>query len=420
MMARTQQERPIRVFAGGMNERMKNTLRFFFQGPYNNHCVLVEEDSADLGIIDLDEYQGRQHMQAYRERHPDQPIILLSLQNEEVEDAIYLRKPIKPERLISALKQAQTKVLPPAISTSEITPAPRTGTKAPFQNRAPAPVPSLMEKVPETVNSESDVRPPLSNQNNQVSVSTDTTESGTHKAAMYLNGQEAHSYIGSAPDLDLNDTQQLADAQYDPGEFIQGYLRRAVNTADKYTSAVKLKIPAGVIVIMPLTQSVLVNISNSRLRAFCTVPLIDGALSVAVIKKRLTIKKAKHTKVMSRESLLWKAAIWASRGRLPVGTSLTQPVFLRRWPNMTRLMLFPHAMRIAALWAEQPHSLLDTAKTLGIPQRFVFSFYSATKALGMVGVSRREADTLVEHTAIKKNWRRGLLGRILGHLRKFG
>ncbi len=418
MMARAQQERPIRVFAGGMTERMRNTLRFFFQGPYNNHCVLVEEDAADLGIIDLDEYQGRQHMQAYRERHPDQPIILLSLQNEEVEDTIYLRKPIKPERLISALKQAQTKVLLPARPTLETTSAPQSDTKVQLQDIAPAP--SLIEKAQERINAESDVRPPLSKQNSQAPVTTDTTESGTHKAAMYLNGQEAHAFIGSAPDLDLNDAQQLADALYDPGEFIQGYLRKAVNTADKYTSAVKLKMPSGVIVIMPHTHSVFVNISNSRLRAFCTVPLIDGALTVAVIKKRLTVKKAKHTKVVSRESLLWKAAIWASRGRLPAGTSLTQPVFLRRWPNMTRLMLFPHAMRIAALWAEQPHSLLDTANTLGIPQRFVFSFYSATKALGMVAVSRCEADTPVEHAAIKKSWRRGLLGRILGHLRKSG
>lgn len=406
-MTGVQQERPIRVFAGGMNEQMINTLRFFFQGHFNNHCILVEEDSADLGIIDLDEYQGRKHMQAYRERHPEQPIILLSLQNEKIEDAIHLRKPLKPERLISALKQARTKVLLPAETAYETAPAPRPVATTLPQDKAHEPVVGLIEKSQDE-------------QRNLQSVTSYTGRSRTHKAAMYLDEQEAHTFIGSAPDLDLNDTRGLAKAQYDPDDFLQGYLRKAVNTADKYVSAVKLKIPYGIIAILPNTNSVFVNINDSRLHAFCSLPMIDGALSVKIIKKRLTIKKANHVKVISRESLLWKAAIWASRGRLPEGTSLTQPVFLRRWPNMTRLMLFPHAMRIAALWTEQPRSLLDTAKTLGIPQRFVFSFYSATKALGLaVMVDRHETNSLGEPVAVEKNRRRGLLGRILNRLHKY-
>ena len=384
------QQRPIRVFAGGMNEKMINTLRFFFQGPFNNHCVLVEEDSADLGIIDLDEYQGRKHMQAYRERHPEQPIILLSLQNEKVEDAIHLRKPLKPERLMSALKQAQTKVLPPADVAYEKAPAPKLLATPLGKNQAPE------------------------------TATTCSARLTTHKAAMVLDEQEAHTFIGSAPDLELNDLSQLAKAQYDPDLFLQAYLRKAVNTADRYACAVKLKIPYGVIAVLPNSNSVFVNISDSRLHAFCSVPMIEGALSVKIIRKRLTINKAKNVRVMSRESLLWKATIWASRGRLPVGTSLRQPVFLRRWPNMTRLMLFPHAMRIAALWAEQPCSLLDTAKMLGIPQRFVFSFYSATKALGLaIVVNRHATDSIVEPVAMKSNKRRGLLGRILNRLHAF-
>lgn len=237
---------------------------------------------------------------------------------------------------------------------------------------------------------------------------------------MYLEEQETQAFIATTPDLNLNDVRQLANAQYDPSDFIQGYLRKAVNTADRYRSAVKLKIPYGAIVVMPHTHSVLVDINDSRLRTSCSMPLIDGALTVSVIKKRLILKKARPIKVMSRESLLWKAAIWASRGRLPTGTSLTQPVLLRRWPNMTRLMLFPHAMRIAALWVEHPHSLLNTAKALDIPQYSVFFFYSAANALGLAVVGQREVDNLVESKPIEKNRWRGLLGWIMNRLSKNG
>ena len=61
-----QQSRPIRVAAIGMDERMRNALRLFFEGPCKNLCVLVEEDSAEIGIIDLDAYHGREIHDEYR------------------------------------------------------------------------------------------------------------------------------------------------------------------------------------------------------------------------------------------------------------------------------------------------------------------------------------------------------------------
>ena len=116
-------------------------------------------------------------------------------------------------------------------------------------------------------------------------------------------------------------------------------------------------------------------------------------------------------------SLFWKVALWASRGRLPEGTSLTQPIFLRRWPNFTRLQVTPYAFAIAALWAEQPRSLLDTARHLQIPQRYVFAFYSAAKSLQLAGETRRAADTLIQPQEITASKQRGLLGRLLDRLR---
>lgn len=414
----TGQKLPIRVFVEGMNERMKNTLRFFFQGPCKNDCILAGEDSADLGIFDLDGYQGRKQMQAYRDRHPGQPLILLSLHDEKVENAIHLRKPIKPERLISALQQARLKRQRQLVSASATKPPPQPYRRV--QTKAPKPVTGNIKKAAHRTDLISNKKPHSDQHRNRAAVTASPLRPETHKAAMYLDEQEAHAYIGSAPELDLNDAQQLANAQYNPAEFIQGHLRKATKTADKYKSAVELKMPYCSIAVLPKTHFVLVDFNDSRLHAFCNMRLIDGTLTLSVIKGNKTADDAKYTRVMSMESMLWKAAIWASRGRLPTGTSLTKPVVLRRWPNMTRLLLFPHAMRIAALWMEHPHSLLDTAKVLGIPQRYVFGFYSAAYALELVSIGRPEMNTPVENVAVEKNRWRGFLGRILNRLRNNG
>lgn len=416
----TKQKPPLRVFVEGVNERMRNTLRFFFQGPCKNNCVLAGEDSADLGIFDLDSLQGRQHMQAYRERHPGRPLILLSLHDAKIENAIQLRKPIKPERLLSALKQARAYVRR-SIAASKTAPAAQLKTRARPQKKAPKPELNTIERALERLDSTSDSGPPPAKLNKQKSVTAAPPIRETHKAAMYLDEQEAHAYIGSAPEFDLNNAQQLDDAQYNPNDFIQGHLLKAADTADKYRSAVELKMPYCSIAILPDTHLVLVDFNDSRLHAFCNMRLIGGTLTVSVKKRSATAEDSKYTRAMSMESMLWKAAIWASRGRLPTGTSLTKPVHLRRWPNMTRLMLFPHAMRIAALWAQYPHSLLDTAKILDIPQRYVFSFYSAANALQLIVIGRSETDAPVESpVTVEKSVWRGFFSRILGHLRNKG
>jgi hypothetical protein len=116
------------------------------------------------------------------------------------------------------------------------------------------------------------------------------------------------------------------------------------------------------------------------------------------------------------DAFLWKVALWTSRGRVPAGTQLSVPVFLRYWPNMSRLLLPPHALRIAALWAHQPHSLLQTTRALKLPQRYVFAFYSAANALDLAGPCRRSSDTLFE-PATTESKNRGVLARIMERLK---
>jgi len=113
----------------------------------------------------------------------------------------------------------------------------------------------------------------------------------------------------------------------------------------------------------------------------------------------------------------WTLTLMAARGRVPIDTDLSAKVKLRQWPNMTRLQTFPNSMRIASLWSREPISLLESATVLGIPQRYVFTFYSAVNALALVETLGSEKTTRDRPNNRPAKRNRGLFRKILAHLR---
>jgi hypothetical protein len=395
-----QNSKPIRVGVIGMDQRMRNALRLFFQGPCKNRCIMVEDESAETVIIDLDAYQGEELYIGYRQRHPDHPLILLSLHESKYENEIFLAKPLNAKALLSALNTVTNQIQ----STLQ---------------QADQGIASKSAGMAQTADVDSSLDCPTEATTEQHR--RKKTKSGTpltHHAAMYLGEQNAKVLIGTAPDIDPRDPQQLANAQYDPSVFLQSHFARACSMADQHHQCVRMETPRGSIIVLPHTQQVYLNLKDSQLRPLAVVPVVEGSLDYSLDKDASEHIEKDDYFTTSREALLWKTALWASRGRVPTGTQLDIPAFLRRWPNLTRLLLFPHALRIAALWADQPHSLLATAQSLAIPQRHVFSFYSATNALGLSSTSRRRSDTLLGPAPLPKNKRHGLFSRILSRLRR--
>jgi hypothetical protein len=95
-------------------------------------------------------------------------------------------------------------------------------------------------------------------------------------------------------------------------------------------------------------------------------------------------------------------------------------VFLSRWPNLTRVLELPNAVRIAAIWTEQRLSLAFTAEILKIPQSHVFAFYGAAYSAGLAGPAQRSEDVVIAEAAVEPNSRRGLFAKILDRLRRRG
>jgi hypothetical protein len=120
------------------------------------------------------------------------------------------------------------------------------------------------------------------------------------------------------------------------------------------------------------------------------------------------------------DAFIWKLAIWTSKGRYPDSIDIYKTVFLKHWPNFTRLLITPHALRIAAFLIEGPKTLMEISETLNIKPQYVFVFISATNAVGLIGqVEGKVVKTnkALPSARVKKSKFKNLFSKILGRLR---
>jgi hypothetical protein len=375
---------PVPIGTIGLDQRQRNTLRLLFSSKCGNRYHLVEESSAEIFMLDLDGYGGEQLWQAFRDRHPQRPLILVSLKVVSITDpqAIFVQKPIPVQSLIDAIEQ-QCRAL----------------ARGPAKDASPDTMPRPASPPPES--------PPAGDRAPK--------SHSARKAASLMGASLERTFVGTAPDIDPENPDLRDKIFYNPDRYLQGHLQEALNLAVKYNRNVTVGGPWPRLELHIEERRMRVAAEERRLRSHCTLP--DATLALSLDQFDGPGELDQDALSYSLPTLFWKVALWASRGRLPEGTSLTQPIYLRRWPNFTRLEVTPYALAIAALWAEQPRSLLDTARHLNIPQRYVFAFYSAAKSLQLAGETRRAADTLIQPPEITASRQRSLLGRLLGRLR---
>jgi hypothetical protein len=372
---------PIRLAAIGMDQRQRNTLRMLFSSKCDNRYVLMEETSAEICVLDLDAFGGEKLWQEFRQRHPEMPLILVSLKTRTENDdhTLFVQKPIPVNNLISAIEQLSQTL-----------------------NRV---------SIAETFD------PPLKPQIEQQSVNHQqhlSAKKVTLKVASLMTETQERSFVGTAPDIDPDDPAQLTKIYYNPDHYLQGHVQQALNTAIRYNKNVSIGGPWPAIDLMIENQRVLVDAGERQLRPYSTLPDATLELDLQMHDQNRPVTGRRE---YSLYAFIWQSALWASRGRLPEGTSLTQPIYLRRWPNFSRLVVTPHALAITALWTRQPRSVIDTATSLNIPQRYVFAFYSAAKAVQLAGETRRAVDTFIAPPAVEESQHRGLFTRLMNRLR---
>jgi hypothetical protein len=393
-------------------------VRLFFEGPCAKRCVLVDGSSADASLVDMDSFGAAEIWQAHRKCYPERPAIVLSLDPGKAMDGLFVQKPVKASDFLAVLD-----VLDERLGRSSPAPTEADACAAPLPEEA-AVATQRRDDRPDARGSSTAVsrarRDAEATQPRQ-GKSRYATPANAQKAAMQFARKVRNAPLGSIGDIDTSDPAQLHRVYYDPQRYLQGHLRRAFDLALEKGRPVRLTGAWRPITVYPDRREVFLEMSDAQLRGICYAPVAESAVRLSVLSVAEEKNDASRTPqdikgFVPMEALLWNVALWCCRGRLPSGTGLNLPVYLRRWPSLTRVVVPAHALSIAALWMRDPHTLLRTTELLSIPQSDVFTFYSAAYAVGLAGEARRQADQVIEPQPVAESRSRSLLKRLLTRL----
>ncbi len=394
----------------GINERTLNMLELYFSRQCRGRYVLTGLNSAQVTIVDLDAVGGRKMLEEQMAAHPHRPVVAFTVRDTEIDGVQLLRKPIQLDELGKALDFFHSEIdHTPVINDSYF--------KIPEPE--PEPEPERQAEI------EAEIGPPPEERaTGSAAEMQRAAEIDPEVRAVAYTQQLAHNCCGSNEDVELTNPEARKGVFYHPENYLQGSFEKAMRLSNSSGKAVELRMRrAKTLLFLPQSGCVISDISDRLLRALCVQPMKSGSDFVVTQLSEGEEWLIGNTKGerFDIDPLHWKVALWSSRGRVPAGTNLEGVVHLSNWPNFTRLMVIPEFMRMAAFWSQGEHSLRVTNETLGVAQRYVFSFYSACRTLNFASVeARKQLGGRVESRAQKRpeiTEQRSMFGKILTHLR---
>ncbi len=389
-----------RIALHGMDGRTCKTMEMYLKGPCRGAAVVVSADEAQIDMIDADHVKAREILDQCKAATPGRPIILLSLQTLQIDNTFFVKKPVNVEQILGVLDKIGALL------------------KAPEIEPAPAPVATQQRLVvsPKTTLDVfvKPVKPtkPLDNAERQ--------KTAKHHSAVQLNEGGFTAFLGTLADIDFDDEVQLPTACYDPRQFFLGYVQSAVKTAGLQVRPLRLSSIWKPLYIVPEQHEVWLDADDKQLRAFAGVAFKSGTagnMSLSALEPAAANQERDPEKYQDVAGFIWKLALWTSKGRFPIGLDIRRPVFLLHWPNFTRLVITPDALRIAALLVKTPTAPVEVCRVLNVKPQYVFAFISACHALGLLRQSEREADAVISPPVPERAKNQGLLHKILSKLR---
>ncbi|BAO45712.1 hypothetical protein TBH_C2811 [Thiolapillus brandeum] len=362
----------------------RKSLAFLFSTQAGKQYELTDNHPDAITIIDIDDYRGKaawEEMRSQGQASAPKPAILIGLKPVDEEGAISLQKPFRTREILAAIdslvERRQNQATTASMTLTKVTKGTAPGRKVNVSG----------------------------NTGNRKSVLS------SHAAAS-LNEKELHTFVGSANDVDLNDPTAIAAVQYSPEHFLAHHLGHLTTVALKERKFLQLGCCDAIFIVDPHKRCIHTDIGIRSQRSLGALPM--GKPSAIRKLSELPAEIAAHGQCFSWEVFIWRMGLACSRGRLPEGTSLDQRFVLKRWPNLTRLMLFPHATRISAAWISAPLSLREILSRLSLPQRYVFAFFSAATATGLLVDAKTDGTVRKEEKASDQpSQRRGLFKRLL-------
>lgn len=393
----------LKVALYGMDQRSYKMMSLYLKGPCKGLATVVNETEAEIDLLDADHIKARELLDQLQSKTPTRPIIILSLEEIRLEGTIYVKKPVKMNDIIAALKLAKES-LGARSKKNKVTPI-----KVVSEALDPAPAKKTIEEVAER--KQAATKHIDNEEKNKVS---------KHRTARDLTESNFSAYIGNIEGVDFSDSEQVLKASYNPKSYFLGYVQSALKACKANNRVLKLNSSWKPLIIFPNTHEVWLDAEDKQLRAFAGLAIKNNgakSMSLSPIDQDVSSLNNKMEGFYDIDHFLWKLAVWTSKGRYPDNLDINKPVYLVQWPNFTRLVVTPHAMRIAALLIEEPRTAMNIAKVLSIKPQYVFVFISAANVLGLVGQARRQVDELIAAPEVKPSKTKGLLSRILSRLR---
>ncbi len=402
---KNKQSSPLKVALYGMDDRAYKTMSMYLKGPCKGVAIVVDEADAEIDVLDADHIKARELLGQIQARTPNRPLIILSLEEILLDGTIYVKKPVETVDVLAALKQAKASLATEKVKdiakpeAEEIIDEPST----PQSTNQPV----TKEKVPAAKNIDKEEKKKVSKHR----TATDLTEGGFS------------TYIGIIDGIDFSDPEQALKASYSPKGYFLGYVQSALKVCKAKGRILQLNSGWKPLIVFPHSQEIWLDVEDKQLRAFAGVTISKNgakAMSLTAIDQSNFDMKEKMEGFFDSDHFLWKLAIWTSKGRFPDTIDISKPVYLKQWPNFTRLVVTPHAMQIAALLIRGPRTAMSIADALNIKPQYVFVFISAANVLGIVGQARRQVDELISPSEVKATKSKGLLSRVLDRLRGKG
>lgn len=388
------QTKPLQAVLHGMDARTYKTMVMYFQGPCKGAAIVVEDIDAEVDIVDMDFATGQEAIKKIKERGLSRPVIVLSREDAKLENVIYVEKPIRLSVMLSAFEAANSIIEAKGIAK---------------------PLPAIRETAASRIkDGENDAK-------NQKVDLNERKKTAKHKTAMQMDENGFSSFIGIIPGIDFDDREQMLKASYSPKNYFQGYVSSALKVAKEKNRMLQLNSNWKPLLIFPHSHEIWLDADDKQLRAFASLEMNKATgtkLTITAVDSATSGVGGKLDCFHDMDVFVWKLAIWTSKGRYPKAIDINRPIFIKHWPNFTRSLITPHALRITALLIDGPRTMLNISEALKVKPQYVFVFVSAAYALGLVGQAERKSDELfVPPPVSAKKETTGLLSKILGKLR---
>lgn len=353
---------PIKITLKGFSDSNTKALIVFFDGYENGRYAITNGPTGQIHIIDVD-VANNINLERYAQQHHDSTIIYISKSNIENAEHV-INKPLKLSTLINTLDEITDKgqYLAHKIDSSTVTRLIGNDKKITSDHQSSSNKTTFGFKNQTT------------NKNNHLQSVAE------HHENVQFWGVRWNTEIG-----------EPVSEFYSPEHYLQGHLDEAIKLAFDKQKPVQLDTQFQSIIVLPQAHKIMIDCTDSRLQFTClqkmrrnkTDSRQDYSIYPSQNPESFWLRNTEFHK-NEIDHLLWKIALWTSRGRLPINFHPDTPCRLKQWPNFTRLQSEPYMLSLSALMTTHRVSIHELSIKLNMPSGFICQFVSAAQTIHLI------------------------------------